>query len=358
MTFSAANHSIKSISSASTKKLDGANMQHGKVYINELDQSLYVKDIYGNVVRCGNSYRNLEDFPDFLIKERGDNVFVRIVKDDLGELKLGTSVPFIKISSLGNTDLPSIGEGYLGFNSSGQLTSLPDPEYYLSDLADVSNIVKSASRNNWVITWRSIQTTRLQTTSGRLKDAQGPQIVGNWELFPEASNIKDFDNCAYGIEAPYQVFRIRRSTEQVAYLYQNIPFPVSYDANPVLGGDLSANAYSLINQQHSQRTVVPNTAIFTVNITPDIDSMVVIEPTDVVQLITLNVLADSTDVEAVYYVSVVIKNYNGSINFSQNVLFENGVSAITQGKDILLTVTVTVDPNISISVNQKALNLH
>jgi hypothetical protein len=86
--------------------------------------------------------------------------------------------------------------------------------------------------------------------------------------------------------------------------------------------------------------------------------MIVIEPTDVVQLLTLNVLADSSDIEAVYYMSVVIKSYNGSITFNQDVLFENGVSATTLGHDILLTVTVIVNPSVSISVNQKALNLY
>lgn len=348
----------KSVSPAHTTKLEGVDMQQGKAYINELDQSIYVKDIYGNVLRCGNSYRNIEDFPDFLIKESGDNASVTIVTDDLGEFKVGTSVPFIKIGSLGGTDLPSTGEGYLGFNALGRLTSLPDPEYFLSDLADVSNIVKNASRNNWVVTWQGIQASRLLTTSGRFKDPQGTQIWGNWTLLPEASNIKHFDDCSYSAEAPYQVFRIRRQAEQVSFLYQSIPFPVIYDASPALGGDVQANRYSLINQQYSQRTVIPTTVISPISITPGIDSMLVIEPTEAVQLITINVLADSRDVEAVHYMSVVIKKYNGSINFNQDVLFENGMSISTLEHDILLTITVTVNPNVTISVNQKALNLH
>jgi hypothetical protein len=358
MTSSAVKYSnIRPISPTSSDKLAGDDLQHGKAYINETDRGVYVKDIYGNVLRCGDSYRNLEDFPDFLLKERGENVFVTLVKDDLGQLHLGTSIPFIKLESLGNTDLPSTGQEYLGFNSLGQLTSLPSPAFQVNDLADVRVINASFLANNWVLTWQATNETNITTSTGRLKDAQGEPVLGYWTLLPEASTIKHFTDCTYTAEAPYQVFRIRRVSDTGSYTYTNIPFTIADDDTPILGGDLRAERHSIINQQHTQRTINPTATVSYIAVTPGVDSMIVVSPSTVVKLLDIDIMVDTSKIDTVYHTAMVIKNYAGSMKFNEGTVFENGLSIATLGYDILLTITVSVDPDITISVNQKALTL-
>jgi hypothetical protein len=76
-----------------------------------------------------------------------------------------------------------------------------------------------------------------------------------------------------------------------------------------------------------------------------------------VKLLNIDVITDSSVINTVQYSSIIIKKYKGSLSFNAGALFENGSSVSMIGDDILLTITVTINPNITISINQKSLGL-
>lgn len=350
---------IINLSSNRINTIDIEEMYYGVLYIDENDKGIYVKDIYSRIYRTGASYRNLEDFPDFLLEETSNSSFVRVLRDSQGKLRLGTSIPFISINDLSGVEISTFNDKYLGFNSEGTLVDLGKPLFKLEELADVENLSLTSNFNNFVLTYvYSSAPFKIKRSNSSLidKDVLGKDLSGSWRLRPEASQIISFDDAGNNPQVENQIYRIPKASEGEPYLYENQTLDISFDTEPKLSNDLVCQGNSLIHQVYSTTRYDLTEKISTVTLNVISDNFLYLNTTIEVKLINIDINLSNIDNGKCYTLGIVLTDYSGSLSFNYPIIFENGVPPVLLGGDVLLGLNINTNTR-TIMLNQKNLSI-
>lgn len=348
-------HSIANVSSVHIQTED--ILAYGKLYINEIDGSVNVIDIYSNRYICGDSYRVIDEFPDFNLVDNYDGSILTVTKDIYGKLIIGALVPSIRLNRLSDFNEPINRDNtYLGFFNN-QLTGLGVPTMTIPELADV-DILNIATKNNYVLRWNTVAGIRLNRSNSNIpKDQLGVSINGYWDLAAEASKIVSFDDGYNDTYNPWQIFRIPNIAEQNRYLYVNSPLSIKWDVSPKLTGGLQGNRHSVINQCHVTKSYNLNTRIATVSINPLTVSSAILLPSDDVQLIEIDIDGSSLQDMTLCHLGIAIQNYKGAVRFTNKVVYENGKVPVLNDYTTLLSLSIVKEADIKITVKQKAMSM-
>lgn len=351
-------YSVHSIANISSQTIETENvLAYGKLYIDEIDGSVHVIDIYSNHYICGDSYRTIEEFSDFNLVDNYNGSILTITKDIDGDLVIEAMLPSIRFDKLSDFNEPITRDNsYLAFFDN-KLTGLDVPTMTIPELTDV-NILNIAAKNNYVLKWNSVSNVRLNRSNSTIpKDQLGTSINGYWDLGPEASTIVSFDDGYNDAFNPWQIFRIPPLTEQSSYLYVNSPLSIKWDREPKLSGSLQGNRHSIVNQAHKTKGYILDTVIATVSINPITVSTIILLPTTTVRLIEIDINADSLLADTLCHVGMLIEKYSGAIRFINRVIYENGKPPIINDYTTLLSLSVVKEADIQITVKQKAMSM-
>jgi hypothetical protein len=351
-------YSVHSIVNISQQDIETeVNLAYGKLYINELDGTINVSDMYSNRYICGDSYRVIEEFPDFNLVDNYNGSILTVVKDIYGNLVIAATLPSIRLNKLSDFNEPlTRDDSYLAFFN-GQLTGLSVPTMTLPELADVY-ILNIASKDNYVLRWNTTAGVRINRLNSNIpKDQLGTSIEGYWDLASEASTIVSFDDGYSDSNNPWQIFRIPNISEQSRYLYVNSPLSIKWDAEPKLSGSLEGNKHSIINQAYKTKSYVLNTVISTVSINPSETASVILTPSSLVRLIEIYINTAFLVSDSLVHIGIMLQNYNGSIKFINRVVYENGKTPIINNYTTLLSVSILKEADVTITVKQKAMSM-
>ena len=324
----------------------------GELEIDKINQSIYTKSLTSQRVRTGNSLQNLTEFS---IYEPGvkssPNIpaFVQFKVIGTG-LKLTTVIPSIGIANLGGTnfnDSSFTGNSWLGFDSTNRLRDMGQPLFMVTGLGDVADNLNSAQYNGRVLASES-------WGGSNPKDPFTEYYYYRWTLKPETTRLLTFDDTLENVKEPYQVVRNVRPDENRSPIAENVPLSITYDTEPKIANNLDCQGRSIVNAFY--RTNVINASTSTSNVTCNCNEFNVF----VIQCTDINILnltfsfvprSASTEVKAV---AVIVNNFQGAVQFTQAVQFENGIPLNLRGKNHILNVLLY---NGLIRILQKATGL-
>jgi redox-sensitive bicupin YhaK (pirin superfamily) len=85
-------------------------------------------------------------------------------------------------------------------------------------------------------------------------------------------------------------------------------------------------------------------------------SSILLKPNSTVKLIEIDINSGNLTDFTARHVGLFIQNYQGSIKFNNNVVFENGRIPVIDGYDTLLSISVKKEADVSITITQKTMS--
>jgi hypothetical protein len=322
---------------------------------------LYTKNLEDNIVALGDSFNKLVDFSIYSYGDTSNPVnysFLRVYIDAFtNQLTIIDKISRLFLEDLqGYTQTNVLVDSWLAFSQSA-LTNVATNNFTLAGLVDV-NLNANAATNNYVVTFRSSSNYKTQDY---FKDKK--YNYGYWELKPETSQIKAFDDVRYYIpEIPYQVFRGIRPwpADNMPGLLVNVRLFINADTNPVLGADLNGNGYGIYNSFVNSHVYTNTNLAVNYNVNPNITNGNAIH-IDAAFAVSLSIfpLVKTNLLDAVFIVPVYIKNFTGDIYIPKS-RYENGVDLVYNSQSstrlLVLHINYTVSRTI-ITVIQKSANV-
>jgi hypothetical protein len=321
---------------------------------------LYTKNLHDNRVALGDSLNKLVDFSIYSYGDTSNPVnysFLRVYIDAFtNQLTIIDKISRLFLEDLeGYAQTNVLTDSWLAF-SQDTLTNVATNNFTLASLVDV-DLNANAVTDNYVVTFKSSLNYKTQDY---FKDKK--YNYGYWELKPETSQIKAFDNVNYVTPAPYQVFRGVRPwpADNISGLLINVPLFISADANPVLGADLNGNGYAVYNSLVNSHVYTNTNLAVNYNVNPNITNGNAIH-IDAAFATSLSIfpLVKTNLLDAVFIVPVYIKNFTGDIYIPKS-RYENGVDLVYNKQSstrlLVLHINYTVSRTI-ITVIQKSANV-
>lgn len=320
------------------------------------NKGLYTKSLGSRHVRVGNSLRNLSEFSIYTpgVEPGKYSLALLQFKNINNELKLTSTYPFISITELGNTDIPDDFETinpYVSIEPSGTLTTTSRKEYDIPMLGDVSNLVLNSDTHGYV----------LASKSGKSNSTKNPftsLYYYTWTLAPQNSRLLKFNDTLENLpKETYQVLRNFLPTENRGQGIENTRLQIAYDQSPSLGGDLDCNGNGIFNQTFATKTIEAEGDLYTVQCDCSLFSVFKVNCANV-NILTFNFYYSSDRIDNLVPVSVFISNFEGAIQFSNFIEFENGIPLALSGSEHILNFLVyNTGSMLKIRVLQKATNL-
>lgn len=326
---------------------------YGKLLVHQQDRQLAVMDLYGEVRLLGNSKRYLKDLEGYVDVGNTQGLLQFTVIN--GDIALTTAPLRISLWNLEGTALPlSVVNTYLGLNNDLLLSAIPEYIFSIKELADVSNYTESAQQDGWVLTSNYYNGTLNRPNSVIPKDPAYRTIHAYWNLQPEASAIRYFDDASRQPERDKQVYRIPKPNENASHLYVNYDLTIAFDPLPRLSNHLDASQLNIFNQQYLTTQSSVSNSVVTLSI--DLESQqVTIFDASSARLVNLDINVPVTDSPSMYNHCLILQNFNGELGLPVGTYLENGTSPVSLGGDVLLSIIATNYPITKICILQKTL---
>lgn len=292
----------------------------GELYADLNTGKLFTKNYKGNFLRINAAKTKLTDF-DIYIYGDATLSFLRLyldattrtykIIDRISRLFLSDLDGYSQTTPLDNTKA-------LGFED-GTLQPYDVPSFTLDGLAD-AYLDASPATDNYVVTSSYVS----NYDSGAYFEDKVNRYR-KWNLLPEASAFKAFDNVSAPVSSTYKVARIPRPNLYLSSLIYGHNLYISDDTSPSLGGTLDADAYSIRNTLHDCATYTPTTEVASVNPNIHTHSAVNIEAS-LCKVLKINPVITYT---GLFYVSVFIENFGGEV-YVYKSRFVDGVPLVLE----------------------------
>lgn len=322
------------------------------------NHKLKTKNLNSKLITVGSSLYNLVEFPEFVYASQSQTIsysFLKFSIDEYGKVNIVTKLPFIYINDVLGVEIDEDTkevDDYIAVNLDGNLINVPEKQFNLTELAEVTNLTLTSEYSNYVLTWNTVFNYKSS------KDYFSKYLHGHWTIQPETTRIEKFNDVLANPALIGHVFRTSTSTEQY-YNGSKLTatfLSIAWDQDPKLGNNLDVDDRYITNQYYSTKLYELDKSFETITITPEFSNYRVECTSDVIT-ISLD-FASLLSIDTIAYIQVCLVNFKGVLNFSSLVIFENGIPPQLSGDENILNIMVQSTANgIRTTILQKNINL-
>jgi hypothetical protein len=298
----------------------------GTLLLGFLTKNITTKTYKNSITIVGNSKRNLKDFIQY--SSFSDGSILRYYKG-----QLTTVVPNIYIKDISGVQI-SGSAPYLAVTSFGTIVNADRKEYQVKELSDV---VDAVAANKYALTY-----------NGEV-----------WGYAPESSALGRFDDVSYAVVS-YGVFVsyfLDTSFGGFGNSYRILPFTISWDKAPVLGGNLNCNSKVLNNLTYLCQNLEAQQPLSSLVVDTIQHSEANIVCANEVKVLDLQFLVNSNHLK---FFTLNLLNFVGIISFRADaeISFENGyLPKITKSDNTYSLLIYKDDVKLKIIVLYKNRNM-